>query len=455
MLSDFADAPDPDGGLLAYRQMSDFVGGSPWYLRLLRDEGQVASRLAYLLGTSKYVARLLGRAPEALQMLADDDDLRTRDRSETTVRMVEAAARQADPEAAVVAIRGVRRQELLRTAFADLLGMLDVADVCQAISATTEATLDAALGVAMRSVSEERAGIDLPIRFAVIAMGRLGGAEKSYSSDADVMFVFEPAEAAEPGSAAEAEATKLAQEVATRLRALLAAPSSIDPPLAVDADLRPEGRSGPLVRSLESYRHYYARWSSAWEAQALLRARFVAGDADLGRRFTAMIDPVRYPAGGLSTSDVIEIRRLKARVDTERLPRGADPTTHTKLGRGGLADVEWTIQLLQLGHGHDIDELRTTRTLDALAGAAKAGLITSQQWDVLEAAWRLATRVRNAIMLVRDKAGDQIPHQGIGLVAVGRAMGYPPGFDPGTVTDDYRRATRRARKVVEEVFYGS
>jgi glutamate-ammonia-ligase adenylyltransferase len=268
------------------------------------------------------------------------------------------------------------------------------------------------------------------------------------------MFVFEPSEATEPGSPADAEATKVAHEVASRLRALLAAPSSIDPPLAVDADLRPEGRSGPLVRSLESYRRYYARWSSAWEAQALLRARFVAGDVGLGERFTAMIDPVRYPSGGLSAADVIEIRRLKARIDTERLPRGADPTTHTKLGRGGLADVEWTIQLLQLGHGHDIDELRTTRTLDALAGAAKAGLITPHQWDVLEAAWRLATRVRNAIMLVRDKAGDQLPNQGIPLVAVGRAMGYPAGFDPGAVTDDYLRTTRRSRKVVEEIFYG-
>jgi [glutamine synthetase] adenylyltransferase / [glutamine synthetase]-adenylyl-L-tyrosine phosphorylase len=237
------------------------------------------------------------------------------------------------------------------------------------------------------------------------------------------------------------------------LRALLGSPSSSDPPMGVDADLRPEGRNGPLVRSLASYAQYYARWSSAWEAQALLRARFAAGDAELGARFIALIDPVRYPAGGLSHADRTEIRRVKGRVDSERLPRGADPTTHTKLGRGGLADVEWTIQLLQLAHGHDVAGLRTPRTLDALAAAASAGLLTEHQADALSASWRLATRVRNALMLVRDKAEDQLPHQGVPLVAVGRAMGYPPGFDPGQLVDDYRRTARRARRVVEEIFY--
>ena len=451
LLSDFADAPDPDRGLLAYRRVSDELGATPWYLRLLRDEGAVASRLAYVLGTSRYVARMLGRAPEALQMLADDSELIPRVRSEIEMEMADSATRHRDPAAAVAVVRGVRRQELLRIGFADLLGMLDVADVCQAISATTEATIEVALQVAVRSVMDDRGVREMPIRFAVIAMGRLGGAETSYGSDADVTFVFEPIE----GATSELDATNVAQEVAGRLRALLGSPSSSDPPLGIDADLRPEGRNGPLVRSLESYRQYYARWSSPWEAQALLRARFAAGDADLGSRFTEMIDPVRYPPRGLSAVDRTEIRRLKARIDSERLPRGADPTTHTKLGRGGLADVEWTIQLLQLAYGHEVAGLRTTRTLDALRAAAAAELISPNQEALLAAAWRLATHVRNALMLVRDKPEDQLPHQGPALVAVGRAMGYRPGFDPGQLVDDYRRTARRARRVVEDIFYAA
>ncbi|HET8583807.1 MAG TPA: bifunctional [glutamine synthetase] adenylyltransferase/[glutamine synthetase]-adenylyl-L-tyrosine phosphorylase, partial [Jatrophihabitans sp.] len=397
---------------------------------------------------SRYVARMLGRTPEALRMLAAPDQLRARDPDELAAAMQESAARQDDPAAAVAAIRGVRREELLRTAFADLLAVSDVVEVGVALSATTEAALEAALEVASRAVADEHGLAELPIGFAVIAMGRLGGAEVGYGSDADVLFVHEALDGDEE------RAARLAIELAGKLRALLGAPSSTDPPFGVDADLRPEGRNGPLSRSLESYRSYYARWSSAWEAQALLRARPVAGSRALRERFVAMIDPVRYPVGGVAADDLLEIRRLKGRIDDERLPRGADPTTHTKLGRGGLTDIEWTIQLLQLQHGHDVDGLRTTRTLAALDAARDVGLLTADQAAALDAAWRFATRVRNALMLVRDKAADQLPTQGGDLVAVGRVLGYRPGSDPGQLVDDYRRAARRARRIVEAVFYG-
>jgi glutamate-ammonia-ligase adenylyltransferase len=223
----------------------------------------------------------------------------------------------------------------------------------------------------------------------------------------------------------------------------------------IDADLRPEGRDGPLVRSLASYARYYQQWSSPWEAQALLRARFAVGDAGLGERFRAIIDPIRYPAVGLAPADLLEIRRIKGRVDAERLPRGADPTTHLKLGRGGLADIEWTVQLLQLGHGHEIAGLRTTSTLPALASAARSGLLSGEDAQLLADAWRMATQARNAIVLVLDRAQDQLPTQGVAASGVGRALGYPAGFDPGQLVDDYRRIARRARHVVEAIFYGS
>ena len=447
LLSDFADAPDPDRGLLAYRRVSDELGATPWYLRLLRDEGAVASRLAYLLGTSRYVARMLERAPEALQLLADDSALRPRERGDIELEAVEASARQPDAMAAAAAVRAVRRQELLRIAFADLLGRLDVLQTCQAISATTEATLAASLAAVRREVAGEHGLADLPFAFTIIAMGRLGGGETGYGSDADVMFVFDAS------GGPDGDANRLAQQVAVRLRQVLGAPSSNDPPLGIDANLRPEGRDGPLVRSLDSYRQYYARWSAPWEAQALLRARVVAGDAELGRRFVELIDPVRYPAGGLTRADLVEIRRVKARIDTERLPRGADAGTHTKLGRGGLADIEWTVQLLQLAHGAAVPGLRTTRTAEALEAAVAAGLVDAAQAGALTDAWRLATRIRNALTLVRDRAEDQLPSHGVVVQAVGRVLGYPPGFESGQLVDDYLRTARRARRVVEAVFY--
>ena len=447
LLEDFADAPEPDAGLLAYRKLSEDLGATPWYLRLLRDGDAVASRLAYVLGSSRYVSRMLGRSPESLQLLGAPEQLPPRDRDELAAAMSESARRQDDPTAAVAAARAVRRQELLRTAFADLLQVSDVAEVCSALSATTEAMLETTLEIALRAVGDSWQVDTLPIRFAIIAMGRLGGAEVGYSSDADVMFVHE-----DIGGDEEA-AARAANEVAGKLRTLLAAPSSTDPPFTVDADLRPEGRNGPLSRSLGAFANYYARWSSPWEAQALLRARPIAGDADLGVRFVEQVDPVRYPVEGVKPADLMEIRRLKGRIDSERLPRGADPTTHTKLGRGGLGDIEWTVQLLQLRHGAEVPALRTTRTLAGLAAAGEAGLLPKSQAETLSTAWRFATRVRNALMLVRDKPGDQLPTVGTELVAVGRVLGYPPGSDPGQVVDDYRRAARRARRVVEAVFY--
>lgn len=349
----------------------------------------------------------------------------------------------------------MRRRELFRTAAADLIGAygtegspaekdhgsaIDV--VGSAVSDLTAATLAGALRAAVR----EQWGDTLPTRFTVIGVGRFGGHELSYGSDADVLFVHEPREGAD-----EQEAAKAARAVADEMRRLLQLPSA-DPPLPIDADLRPEGRSGPLVRTLASYAAYYRRWSLVWEAQALLRAEPVAGDAGLGQRFLDLIDPLRYPVEGLGEDAIREIRRLKARMESERLPRGADPTTHTKLGRGGLSDVEWTVQLLQMRHGWCVPGLRTTRTREALAAAHAAGLVGTEEAQTLDEAWVLAARVRNAVMLVRGRPGDTFPVDGRELAAVGRYLGYEEGH-VGEMLDDYRRITRRARGVVEELFY--
>jgi glutamate-ammonia-ligase adenylyltransferase len=281
----------------------------------------------------------------------------------------------------------------------------------------------------------------------VIGMGRFGGRELGLGSDADVMFVYDAAPHVD-----ETLAGKAAFALANELRSLLMAPST-DPPLDIDADLRPEGRQGPLVRSLASYAAYYERWSSPWEAQALLRALPVAGDESLGAQFIALIDPMRYPEHGLTDGELREIRRLKARMESERLPRGADPALHTKLGRGGLSDVEWVVQVLQMQHAHAIPGLRTTQTLAALDAAAQAQLIRVADANALRDAWRVATAVRNANVLVRDRPSDLVPTDIAELRAVAFALGYPLD-DPGRLLEDYRRITRRARQVVERVFYG-
>lgn len=448
MLGWFADAADPDAGLLSFRQVSEALGATPWYLRLLRDEGEAAERLARLLASSRYVADLLARAPEAVRMLADDVQLVPRGREALLTTFLSTVRRRDDWESAVAAVRGLRRQELLRTACAHLL---DVGappgghvDPGPALSATAAATVAAALDVAGRKVALERRVEVLPVRLAVVAMGRLGGQEQGYGSDADVLFVHEP------DGVSDSEAAAVAHDVANETRRLLALPAP-DPPLEVDADLRPEGRQGPLTRSLSSYAAYYERWSLVWEAQALLRAAPLCGDADVTARFLEQVAPVRWPVGGLADAQVVEVRRLKARMETERMPRGADRTLHLKLGLGGLSDVEWTVQLLQLRHAHEVAALRTPGTLAALDGAVAAGLLAPDDGAVLREAWQLATRVRDLLVLVRGRAADVLPAGGRELAGVARALGYPAGAQ-GEFLDDYRRATRRARAVVERVF---
>lgn len=447
LLDWLSDTPDPDAGLLNYRRLSDAMADHRWYLATLRDEGAVAKRLMHVLGTSAYVPELLMHDPEVIQLYADGPNgpkLCEADPEGVARSLVASAARHSDPTRAIAAARSLRRRELARIASADLLGMMSVTAVCKQLTAVWVAVLQAALDAVIRANSPQSGP---PARIAVIGMGRLGGGELGYGSDADVMFVCEPNEGVE-----ESAAVRWSVTVAEQVRSRLGTPGA-DPPLEVDTNLRPEGRSGSLVRTLSSYQTYYAQWAQPWEVQALLRAHRVAGDLELGEKFLLMIDKTRYPPGGVSAETVQEIRRIKARVDAERLPRGADPNTHTKLGRGGLADIEWTVQLLQLRYAHKIPALHNTSTLDSLAAIGAAELIAEGDIELLRDAWLTATKARNALVLVRGKPTDQLPGPGRLLNAVATAAGWPDG-DGGEFLDNYLRVTRRAKAVVLRVFGG-
>jgi glutamate-ammonia-ligase adenylyltransferase len=450
MLGWFADAADPDAGLLAYRQVSDALGTTPWYLRLLRDEGApgspAAERLARLLATSPFIATMVSAAPEAVAMVRNDAELQPRSREQIAEALLAVVRRNDEWEAAVAAARGVRRVELVRIAAADVLGLLTPEQVGRGLSDAANATIEAALQVAIRKMEDERRG-PLPIELAVIAMGRLGGGEIGYGSDADVIWVHEPHEGVPDSEFAAAAA--VAADVAEEVRRLLALPAA-DPPLQLDTGLRPEGKNGALSRSLASYRAYYERWSLGWEAQALLRASFLAGNAELGERFLHLADELRYPKE-LPEDAVAEVARLKKRMQTERIPRGIPRARHLKLGPGGLTDVEWAAQVLQLRHAGGNPELRTTSTLEALAAEERAGLLSTDEHAALVEAWTLATRVRNALMLTTGRASDVLPDEQRALDRVARLVGYPAARSRALL-DDHQRIAGRAREVVDALF---
>ncbi len=437
MLGWFAAGPNPDAGLLAFRQVSEALGETPWYLRALRDEGAMAERMALILSTSRLAVTLLRRVPQQVELLSSDDLIVPRSLPEIRDAMAAAAGRYPVAEHAVEAVQAIRRRELLRLAMADLLGHVSREAVGRGLTDIVDATVGTVLEIARREVAD-------PPRIAVVACGSWGASEMSYASDADGIFVIDDTD--------DPDVTKRAIAIVTRLRALLRLGGE-DAALRFDVDLRPEGKEGPLVRTLSAYRRYYGTWSATWEAQAMLRADAGTGDPDLGRRFVEIVDPVRYPVGGLSTQQVHEIRRLKARVEKERMPRGVDPKRHVKLGPGGLSDVEWTVQLLQLQHGHEVPSMRTPRTMEALRAAFGAGLLEENDAAALEAAWEMAGRIRNTAMLVRGKASDTIPTDARENAQVAQALGYGRG-GASHLLEEWGRTARRARVVVDRVFYG-
>jgi len=479
LLGWFAEGVDADAGLLGFRLVSESLGTTSWYLRMLRDSPAAAERLCQILSSSRYITDLLEDAPTSITWLDKVADLQPLSAGALKAEITSLLSRHEDSADAMRAVRYLRRREILRIAMGDALNLLSVQQVCTGLATVDECTIGAALALAEReeikagerdeetapqkkdapqSDSQEATGeipedtqqTPLLTEITVIAMGRLGGAENGFGSDADVMFVHRPVEGADEG-----EAQTQANRIVNRLMQLIKQPVRpairAERPLEVDADLRPEGKQGALVRSLDSYRAYYERWAETWEFQALLRARPIAGSEDLGSAFVELIDPYRYPRE-FTVEQAQQVRRMKARVEHERMPHGADRTRQLKLGRGGLSDVEWLVQLIQLQHAHKVEGLRTTSTLEALDAAVEANLVAAEDAEVLRDAWLLATKIRGGNVLRGVRQSDLLPTLRDALEAVARWSGYTPG-SARQLEEDYLRVTRNARKVYERLFF--
>ncbi len=435
MIQWFSEGADPDMGLLAFRRVTEQLGETAWYVRMLRDSSGVAERLTEVLSGSRFVAQLFERIPEAAAWLEDDADLRPRSLGSLLEEQEAINQRYWDEsEAAAAALRTLRRREMLRLAIAAMLDVITIDELGPAMSDVTTTYLAGALRIAHRYGDG--------IEFGIVAMGRYGGQELGFGSDADLIYVIEDRGA---GERAQAVAEEIVHAIAHATEDFLV-------PFEIDLNLRPEGKNGAIARSIDSYRAYYERWSLTWEAQALLRARVVVGDVGVLASFTELIESVRYHAE-LSEQDVREIRRIKARVESERLPQGANPARHLKLGRGSLSDVEWYVQLLQLRHAAEIPALRTTSTLGALRAAEAAGLVDAADAARLRDAWILASRIRSAGTLWAAKPTDLLPTDRVALAGIARLLDYPLVGGASKLEEDYLRVTRQARQVFERLFY--
>ncbi len=429
LLGWLSESPDPDLGLLGLRVLAGGPAQATELATAFRESPEAARRLCTLLGTSRRLSETLEHHPDMIPALAQADTLARRPAEALLLGASAAVAWRDHLEDRQRGLLRYKRREELRVAAGDVLELAppdedQVVVTAGQLTALAEASLQAALEALHPSVP-----------FGVVAMGRLGGAELSYASDLDLLFVYD---GQTPADFAAAE--KLG-EALVRFLAGTTPATRIYP---VDLGLRPEGKDGPLARSLDGYSSYYGRWSQTWERQALVRARFVAGDADVGRRFMEIVEPHVW-SSPLGESEIREIRRVKARIERERIPHGEDPQFHLKLGRGSLSDVEFTAQLLQLRH-----RVQATGTMDALVRLEEAGALDPDDREILADAYRFCERARNRWFLVKGAPGDSLPTKAEQMAALARSL----GMTAADLRENYRRVTRRSRNVVERVFYG-
>lgn len=424
LLDWLSSSPDPDLGLLVLRNLFSTPERTRLLVEAFRDSAEVAQRLCLLAGTSRLLGEIIGHNPDLVARLPHEERLRTLPRDELVESALRATVWRSETAERQEALRRWKDRHLLGIAARDLFGHAPLETVGSDLTRLAEAVLDAALTL-----------LDPQVPIAVIGMGRFGGAELSYASDLDVIFVYE-------GSST--TATEEANRVAARLLRFVGGSTPADRIFAVDADLRPEGRQGLLARSFDGFVSYWRDYAQTWERQAMVRARPVAGDRTLAAGLLEALDPYVW-GSGLTPEEVLEIRRMKARVERERIPAGEDPQFHLKLGRGSLSDVEFTAQMLQLRSG-----VRATGTLEALGALEHLGVLEAEDAEVLTEAYRYCGEVRNRWFLVNSAPSDSLPTQPEPLRWLARSL----DTTPSELRERYRRVTRRARRVVERVFYG-
>jgi glutamate-ammonia-ligase adenylyltransferase len=423
-------SPNPDLGLYQLRVLLANATDHSALITMLESNPLAGERLCLLLGTSRLIGQLIDRIPEFVPRLADAALLGdVRPRQAEIERLIGLLDSRPELDAKVGTVRRFTRRRKLRIAARDILGEGSTPETLIALTDSA----DAAIAGALHIVTEGD-----PKGFAVVAMGKWGGSELSYGSDLDVMYVFDPEPERDEGL-----------RIATDLARVLTEPNRHGEAYTLDAEIRPEGRRGPLARSLDSYRRYYEEWAEPWEILALVRARPTAGDGETSAAFVEVIEPVVW-RNNVSESFVRSIRDIKARVEKERIPPGEDPDFHLKLGKGSLSDIEFLTQFLQIRHGFGLPELRVPGTLDALARLRAHDLLNRLEEETLRESYIFCTRVRLRLHLQAGRASDSLPTDPDELIRLASSLGYPRASE---LRDQYRRVTRRARTVFERRFY--
>ena len=458
LLEALARAPDPDQALVNLERYLEVVGNRAVLLETLATHPQACHVLLTLLGSSQFLTEILRRDPLTFYWLLEPATLAPRRREEQAAELARLTHLYHTPTRWANALRRFKRREILRIALRDLLGDADLVATTQELSTLADVLIHEAVGIATARLRDrygaprhrtESGGL-VPTAFAVIAMGKLGGEELNYSSDVDLALVY-----AEDGETEGPEVIpnrafflKLAEEILDLLTRL----SPEGTVFRVDLRLRPEGRSGPLALSLPAYLSYYETRGRLWERQALIKARPSAGDPNLGLEFVERLQPWTYRAN-VTHEALQEIQAIKDRIDRQLTVRG-ELERNVKLGRGGIREIEFLIQALQLLYGGEDPGIRERHSLRALQRLAERGYLSWENAGLLSQAYTFLRMVEHRLQILHEFQTHTLPTTPREIGTLARRLRYPGTIAAAGATflRDYERTTQEVHQLFSDFF---
>ncbi|MBN2719757.1 MAG: bifunctional [glutamate--ammonia ligase]-adenylyl-L-tyrosine phosphorylase/[glutamate--ammonia-ligase] adenylyltransferase, partial [Proteobacteria bacterium] len=416
LLENLRTVPDPDGALVHFERFLSRVGARTVYYSMLAENPEALKLLAVLFGSSPFLSSLVIRQPDLLDIIVSGSGLssiKPEDVMAEEVRGLVVSSPSLEDELNV--LRRYRNGEILRIGLGDLLGLREIEEINLELTSMAEVLVRAVWNIARREAAA-KGGDAGP--FAVVAMGKMGGREMNFGSDLDLIFLYEGPEASR----------EFQTRVAQRLISFLSSPSGEGVLYRIDMRLRPSGHYGPLVTTLEAFERYHREDAMVWERQAMTKARWIAGDADFREKVTAILEKLPYdrPFGA---GDLEEVIRVRARMEEEIAEEGKKPFLDIKAGRGGLVDIEFAVQALQLVHGRQHPGLRTPSTLKALEFLAETGLVEEKKYNTARRAYLFDRRSENRSQIYQGRSESRIPTEPKEAIPFARRSGFPGGED--------------------------
>jgi len=443
LLANLSEVADPDAVLVNLDRFISRVGARASYYSMLAGNPEAVRLLVVLFGQSPYLSSSVIRYPDLLDVIVGGTDLsveKDRETMEEEVRGVLLSSPSLEDELNV--LRRYRNGEILRIGLGTLLEVKDQVTVNSELSTMADVLVNASLSIAHK----EAGGGELSEEgnFAVVALGKMGGSEMNFSSDLDMIFIYEGPESSR----------EYFTKVAQRMIMVLTSPTEEGVLYRIDMRLRPSGQAGPLVTTLDGFELHHRDKAMVWEQQAMTKARWVAGNPGFRERVTGLIEDLTY-GRPLALESLEEIARVRSRMEEEIAREGGGDHYDAKAGKGGLVDVEFAVQILQLAHGYAHETLRVTNSLEALEALFRTVLVNKKQYNVLRCAYLFYREIENRSQIYQDRSNPRIPKDVGKAGPLARRLGYQNDEEgAGRFLDEVMQTRKAVRQVFEQIVSG-